>query len=566
MHKRMFIISFAGLILITGAFAVTRTVWQTPAEKTEARLGGASSGAASLAYRPRYRRGRFLPGPRSHERPDRDPRVGRNVLVTDPQLPYPDGLLGRSETTLANSEDGQNILIGWNDVEGFLRPPFDNRLSGLPGLVGYGFSADGGATWTDGGAPPVVDHILTAGDPSMDRGGADKKTFYFASLTLDDRLPAEHAALGVNVHRGHFVSGFRWDDVRLLRPPALEDAYDRGAIAAAKDGSGAAYVSVTNFKGICGPGGTRGRGQIELWRTHDSGDTWQGPTVVAADQTVAADPASPTCGKDGLFQHWATPAVGPRGEAYVVWTAGPTFSGDAVSTDARVMIARSDDGGVTFTEPRPVAGINSMLMNAPVAYDRRLMNDVAQITVSTKGPGKGRIHVTFYSAVSPVSTPPEQQSLISAQVYLTYSDDRAATWSTPVPVTPAIRPTGVKRFWPSVSTMTNGKVSLFYYESKEREAGGDGCVAVLIDGGFVERSGPASSQVDTIYVESLDGGLSFGAPVKVSTATTNWCGVSSNMFPTFGDYIVARSAGNRLLAAWADGRNGVPEVFFATIK
>jgi len=133
-------------------------------------------------------------------------------------------------------------------------------------------------------------------------------------------------------------------------------------------------------------------------------------------------------------------------------------------------------------------------------------------------------------------------------------------------VTPVIPPVGVKRFWPSVSTTPSGKVSVLYYESQESEEGGTGCDAVLIDGGMAERKGPASSQVDVNFVESRDGGTTFGEPIKVSTATTNWCAVKSNMFPSFGDYIISRSAGNRLLAAWTDGRNGMPDIFFASVK
>src|SRR5947209_5299493 len=299
------------LLLTVGAFALVKTTRRTPSGEGESRLESTffESESESLENKPGYRLEHLSPGPNSPERSDVDERVSRNVRVNDPQQPYPDGLLGRSETALATSGDGRNILIGWNDVEGFLRPPFNNMLSGPPGLNGFAFSTDGGETWIDGGAPPVVDHILTAGDPTMDRGGADKSTFYYATLTLDDRLPPEHAALGVNVQRGHFDGGFKWDDVRLIQPLALQDAYDRGVIAAAKDGSGAAYVSVTNFRGICASG-ARGRGQIELWRTHDSGNTWQGPTVVSADQTANTDPASPDCGKKGTLQHWATPVVG----------------------------------------------------------------------------------------------------------------------------------------------------------------------------------------------------------------------------------------------------------------
>ncbi|MCA1615314.1 MAG: exo-alpha-sialidase [Acidobacteria bacterium] len=566
MHRHTLTYGLAGLILITGTFALVKTLGQTPAEKAEPRAAATPAEIKFFGNKPGYRMGHITPGPVSPERPGTDSRVSGNLRVNDPQQPAPKGLLGRSETTLASSEDGRNILVGWNDVEGFLRPPFKkDGLSGPPGLNGFAFSTDGGATWTDGGAAPVVDHILSAGDPTMDRGGADKKTFYFATLTLDDRLPPERAALGVNVQRGHFGKGFQWDDVRLIRPPSPDDAYDRGVITAAKDGSGAAYVSVTNFRDICGKGKTRGRGQIEVWRTRDSGDTWRGPTVIAPDETSNTDPASPNCGKEGTFLHWATPAVGPRGEVYVVWAAGPNFGRDAVSTNARLMIARSDDGGAKFTKPLPLAEINSMVMNPPVAYDRRLMNDVPHIAVETAGRHKGRVYVTFYSAVTPVSTPPEQQSLISSQAYLTYSDDKAATWSTPTPLTPTIPPTGVKRFWPSVSTVPGGGVGVLYYESREAVADAAGCTAVLIDGGNAERKGPASTQVDTHYVQSRDGGATFGAPVKVSTATSNWCAVKGNIFPRFGDYIAGRVAGRRLLAAWTDGRNGVPDVFFATI-
>src|SRR5437588_9485528 len=217
------------LLLTVGAFALVKTTRRTPAEESGRRLESTffESESESLENKPGYRLERLSPGPKSLERSDVDARVSRNVRVNDPQRPSPDGLLGRSDTALASSDDGRNILIGWNDVEGFLRPPFKNVLSGLPGLNGFAFSTDGGETWTDGGAPPVVDHILTAGDPTMDRGGADKSTFYYATLTLDDRLPPEHAALGVNVHRGHFGGGFKWDDVRLIQPPALQDAYDR---------------------------------------------------------------------------------------------------------------------------------------------------------------------------------------------------------------------------------------------------------------------------------------------------------------------------------------------------
>ncbi len=45
----------------------------------------------------------------------------------------------------------------------------------------------------------------------------------------------------------------------------------------------------------------------------------------------------------------------------------------------------------------------------------------------------------------------------------------------------------------------------------------------------------------------------------MTTSATNWC--TSNIRPNFGDYIGATFGGNRVLAAWGDGRNGVPDTF-----
>ena len=80
----------------------------------------------------------------------------------------------------------------------------------------------------------------------------------------------------------------------------------------------------------------------------------------------------------------------------------------------------------------------------------------------------------------------------------------------------------------------------------------------------MRRVGSANSLVDTVVVQSLDGGNTFGAPVRVTTATSNWCTTVSNIRPNFGDYI-GSSIGDTIQATWADGRNGVPDTFFAPI-
>ncbi len=511
------------------------------------------------------------------------PRVGPNVRVNAPQQGFPNGLFGRSETTVAATDDGQLLTAGFNDAQGFCGPPFGVACTPppSPGLSGFAFSSDGGTTWTDSGPPPVIDHVLTRGDPWLDRGGFDNSTFYYANLAVND---ATGNALGASVHRGRFNgTTFSFQDVRTLAPPNPNDFYDKEAIAAAKDGSGTAYVSLTNFIALpCPkfPNVAGAFGQIEVWRTHDAGDTWQGPTVVSPDQT-SANPADPNCGNFGVLQQSSVPAIGPDGAVYVTWQFGPTFSANGTSTGAEIRVARSLDGGVTFGPPVSVAVINSMRQDAPVGYNRNRINDHPRVSVATSGPNRGRVYASFYSAVSPVGQAPVitcpagtpsgtrcvGQNLVSSQAFVAFSDDGGLTWNTPQPVAPAPPATGTKRIWPVVSVEPGGLVNVVYYESQDRHTSADPnaieCNVSL--GGGLRRVGTASSRVDTFWAQSDDGGASFSTPLKVTSATTNWCTTVSNIRPNFGDYIGSTSGGNRAMAAWADGRNGVPDAFYATV-
>lgn len=70
------------------------------------------------------------------------PAVGPNVRVNAQQQAFPNGLIGRSETTVASSADGQLIAVGFNDAQGFCGAPFGVACTPPtnPGLSGFAFS------------------------------------------------------------------------------------------------------------------------------------------------------------------------------------------------------------------------------------------------------------------------------------------------------------------------------------------------------------------------------------------------------------------------------------------
>jgi hypothetical protein len=113
---------------------------------------------------------------------------------------------------------------------------------------------------------------------------------------------------------------------------------------------------------------------------------------------------------------------------------------------------------------------------------------------------------------------------------------------------------GLIQFWPTISVGPAGVVDVTWSESFEPNGTG------------FQGAGAGTSLVDIYWARSTDGGESFGAPVRITEVTTDWAATASDLVPNFGDYNDAVTFGQRLLTTWADGRNGVPDVFFARAK
>jgi len=520
------------------------------------------------------------------------PEASGNVPVNAPQQLFPNDNPSRNTSSIAASRDGHRLLVSFEDLQGLCGPPGNLACPPVPppGYTGYAFSTDGGASWTDGGGVFAIGNAEGAGHPWVARLAArseegdevpaeesdgeerDPDTYLLVTRMQGPKL-ARQAGLGV--YRGHFGAGtFTFDDGQIIDSPnPAGDMYSRPVIAAAKDGSGSAYIALINVDEICNVP-LAGFGQVEVWRTHDGGNTWQGPAIVSPDQSLILDPANPLCGDQGFLQIAPDIAIGPRGEVYVIWQYGPEFFPDFSSIPITwISFSRSLDGGVTFSPSVKLVQLNAMQRNPPVGYAKNRMNDQARIPVAAGGPFRGRIYVTSYPAASEVLTSPAVQSLVSSQVYVMWSDDGGVTWSAPNAIAPPVPPTGVKRIWPTVSVRRDGAVDIVYLESQEVSTGTDCSVAFAPT---LRRTGPASSLVDAFWVQSRDGGATFSPPLQVSSQTSNWCtapyqydtpqGRIAPFVSNAGDYVGSTSASDSTLLVWPDDRGGPMDTFFARVR
>jgi hypothetical protein len=100
-------------------------------------------------------------------------------------------------------------------------------------------------------------------------------------------------------------------------------------------------------------------------RSNDRGRTWSTPVEVTS-QPIApiADPETgDALSNQDLTFHSA--AIGPDGTVYVAWDR------DSSATSGTIDIAKSSDGGVTWSGPTPLPGVNAFTFEPAIAVDGR---------------------------------------------------------------------------------------------------------------------------------------------------------------------------------------------------
>jgi hypothetical protein len=460
------------------------------------------------------------------------PIASANVLVDqDHGLQFPQNK--QNENSITRDPFTGVLIVGANDEIGLnlcraVTAPLTSPCPFTPGvsLSGYYRSTDGGASWS-GGLLPTGSGYVPGGDPSLDYGPrrcADG-TFswscgvvvYFASL--GDPYP-EFAGEQVLIHRSY-------DDGATWSPPSVAtstnnksnfDDHEWIAVDRSSAHFGRLYLFWAVYCNTCS-----GNGNVKLYVAHSDDE---GRTFTAALK-VGGTAFNLVQGQRETGQL----AVSSTGIVEAFWPEHADSKGKYPTTQ---VVAVSTDGGDSFTSPIPISQVTDYpLIGTPF--------DI--VDLFNRVPGMSA-RVDCYP--HPASDPS------SARVYVVWCDFAGGHGV----VKAAVSSNGVD--WTNLGTIADvpGRNAFF----PAIAVAPDGTVAVTFD---ALTAPPADNpwatgvQVyDNYYVESTDGGASFTAPLRVSSASSNPDASSYNnlMEQFIGDYIGIVAGPTQAYLVWTDAR------------
>jgi hypothetical protein len=345
--------------------------------------------------------------------------------------------------------------------------------------LNFATSLDGGLTWVEGSLPQLTQELggpwERASDPWVAFGPENR--VYYVSLDFNETDPANQ--VGVSVSRdggitwGAPVSVFRseldFNDKEAIEVDTYPESPHFGNVYVSWD------INIAQGDGFAAQ-------HLVVARSTDGGGSYRPPVVL---RTAG--------GNIG-----AIPRVGPEGTVYVAWAG--TISGGTWA----IFFAASDDGGATFSTPRPVQTLSSL--SVPYIRDGSILPSLAVDRNS------GDLYLVWADA----------RWTGVDQTTMSYSRDQGVTWSAPRRVSSG--PGDAPTFTAAVAVNGRGEVAVSYTS--------------------LENDPARSFAVDQYVSISRDRGVSFTARRRLSPVTSDirWAAWAREYF--LGDY-TGIAAGSR---------------------
>lgn len=364
-------------------------------------------------------------------------------------------------------------------------------------LNNYYYSSDSGKTWT---AKTLTSSYGVWGDPTMivDTTGA----FYFFHLSNPatgswiDRIVCQKSNdNGKTYNNGSFMglNGTKAQDKQWVDVDRKRNIM---------------YATWTQFD-VYGSSNTSDSSHILFSRSLDGGATWtaakrldiKGGDCIDSDNTVEG----------------AVPAVGPRGELYVVW-----------AVRENLFFTSSKNGGNTFTRPKRIA-------SQPGGWDysipgiQRCNGLPVTVCDRSNGPNKGTIYVNWTD---------QRNGAGNTDVWLIKSTNNGKTWSQPIRVNDDNSNRHQFLTWMSVDNVTGYLYFVFY-----------------------DRRNTSGNATDVYMAQSKDGGQTF-TNFKISQSS-----FTPNAFSFFGDYTNLYAYNNVVRPIWCRMENtGNTSIYTALVN
>jgi len=355
------------------------------------------------------------------------------------------------------------IAINPKNPDNMIAASFQTGLPPKPRAGSYHYvTFDGGKTWSTVATPDPKN--LVQGDDVM--AFSSDGIAYHAHLSFDGirvaRPSRAENGMIVNVSKD---GGRTWSDgtpainhINTVIP--FEDK--PGLVVDNASGSrwkGNVYLAWTRFD-VYGSANPEDHSQIYFTRSTDQGQTFAMPMRVS-------DTGGDCLDSDNTVEG-AVPAVGPKGEVYLVW-AGPLG----------LVFDKSFDGGLTFGKDKVIGNIPGGWDFSVEGLERANGMPTTGVDLSN-GPNKGTLYVNWIDARNG-----------DPDVFVMYSRDGGDSWSQPVRVSDDPIKNGKEQFftWMSVDPV-DGSVNIIFYDRRDTTGATTGLtLARSIDGGrtFINR-------------------------------------------------------------------------------
>jgi hypothetical protein len=452
---------------------------------------------------------------------------------------------GQSEVSIAAA--GPYVVEAWNDATGFFAPLCSAQYKDQ--LTGFGFSSDGGKTFTDMGGLPNVNCRTSVfdGDPSVEVYQTGGHTyFYVSSLFFNTSDFAVQIAMDVCEVLGSSLS---CNVIPVIIADPGLGGFDDKDFLSIDAKRGLLYASYTN---LTFTGTTFDQIQLSVC---DIGNGALGGTPTApvcnstiptpAYLTVASAPLTSCAELEGSY-----PAVDPAtGDVYVAyesnWATNLSLCFSPVQDVMNFVPASciALPGPTSCTGPAATNALNIVSMDGAfiAGYNRFPMNDFPRIAVSH---AQGTVSMVWNDASSDQAGDVLLQSFALGTL--------AGIQAAPVKLNNDKTGTGAFHFLPALRNVdAHGNLNVTWFDRRLNPNTGLTDVYAALGVNPRTTTTPKSN-------------------TRVTNVSSNWLANNSDIIPNFGDYTdnyVERTSGSgltaRIFAAWSDGRINDPQPFNA---